>query len=42
MVFDVFDQKYERYLFCCEHIESIHGVAKASALEHSQTCAQVL
>jgi hypothetical protein len=30
------------YLFCCEHLESVHGGAKAGALDCSETCAQVL
>jgi hypothetical protein len=29
-------------LFCCEHLESVHGGAEVGALDRNKTCAQVL
>jgi hypothetical protein len=29
-------------MFCCEHVESVHGGVEASALGSSKGCAQVL
>jgi hypothetical protein len=41
-VLDVFGQHQARYFFCCEHLELVHGGAKAGALDHNKACAQVL
>jgi hypothetical protein len=29
-------------MFCCEHLESIHGGAEVGALDHNEACAHVL
>jgi hypothetical protein len=41
-VLDVFGQHQARYMFCCEHLESVHGGVEAGALDSSEACAQVL
>jgi hypothetical protein len=38
-VIDVFGQYQARYLFCCQHSQSVHGGAEESALGGSKTCA---
>jgi hypothetical protein len=42
MVLDVFGQQHEKYMFFCEHLESIHGGAKAGALDSNKASDQVL
>jgi len=41
-VLDLFGQHHARYMFCCEHLESVHGGAEASALDSNEACDQVL
>jgi hypothetical protein len=42
MVLDVFGQHQAIYMFCCEHLESVHGEAEVGALGSNKACAHVL
>ena len=38
-ILDVFGQQQAKYMFCCEHLQSVHGDVEASALGSSEACA---
>jgi hypothetical protein len=40
-LFDVFGQHQGKYMFCSEHLESVHGGAKARELGGNKTSAHV-
>jgi hypothetical protein len=39
--FDVFGLCQARYMFCSEHLESVHSGAEVRALDSNETCAHV-
>jgi hypothetical protein len=39
MVLDVFGQYQDKYMFLCEHLDSVHGGVEAGALDRSESCA---
>jgi hypothetical protein len=41
-VLDVSGQHHNIYMFCCEHIELVHGGVEAGTLDSIEACAQVL
>jgi hypothetical protein len=38
---DVLDEHKTRYMFCCEHPESIYGAAQVGSFGRNKTCDEV-